>query len=275
MATLPKTLPKLTPHNIPDAQLRIPSVRGTPDNKTVLENLGLLANLAGTWKGTGFNLVARPDKELNANLYLELNQTKETLQFTPISSSIPNRGFAMDDIEMFGLTYLQQITDSVTGGALHIEPGIWVRQPATTAPAETPPKGDDIVFRMGSIPHGNAHTGEGDCPEIHWPTHTADVDRGLQRVGVSVLQQHAIRRWRADLRARNLRVQSARPPAAGARAWVHAVHDHQPCLVNQSADPVRQRSRDPTSGGHQRRADPGFGERSDHSAAGSRRAAGG
>ena len=169
MATLPKTLPKLTPHNIPDAQLRIPSVRGTPDNKTVLENLGLLANLAGTWKGTEFNLVARPDKELNANLYLELNQTKETLQFTPISSSIPNRGFAMDDIEMFGLTYLQQITDLVTGGALHIEPGIWVRQPATTAPAETPPKGDDIVFRMGSIPHGNAILAKGTAQKFTGP----------------------------------------------------------------------------------------------------------
>lgn len=72
MATLPKTLPKLTPHSIPDPQLRVPSVRKTPDNATVLDNLGLLADLAGTWKGTGFNLVARPDKEGNANLYLEL-----------------------------------------------------------------------------------------------------------------------------------------------------------------------------------------------------------
>jgi hypothetical protein len=169
MATLPKTLPKLTPHNIPDPQLRVPSVRGTPDNKTVLENLGLLANLAGTWKGTGFNLVARPDKESNTNLYLELNQTKETLQFTPISSAIPNRGFAMDDIELFGLTYLQQITDSVTSGALHIEPGIWVRQPATTAPAETPPKDDDIVFRMGSIPHGNAILAKGTAQKFTGP----------------------------------------------------------------------------------------------------------
>jgi hypothetical protein len=169
MATLPKTLPKLTPHDIPGPQLRVPSVRGTPDNTTVLKNLGLLANLAGTWKGTGFNLVARPDKELNANLYLELNQTKETLQFTPISSAIPNRGFAMDDIELFGLTYLQQITDSVTGGALHIEPGIWVRQPATTAPAETPPAGDDIVFRMGSIPHGNAILAKGTAQKFTGP----------------------------------------------------------------------------------------------------------
>ncbi len=35
---------------------RVPSVRMSPDNKTVLENLGMLADLAGTWHGTGFNL---------------------------------------------------------------------------------------------------------------------------------------------------------------------------------------------------------------------------
>ncbi|MGA3206156.1 MAG: hypothetical protein ABSF12_26985 [Bryobacteraceae bacterium] len=167
--SLPKSLPKLTPHAITDAQLRVPSVRKTPDNATVLANLGLLADLAGTWKGTGFNLVARPDKEGNANLYLELNQTQETLEFTPIASAIPNRGFGMDDIELFGLTYLQQISDSVTGGALHIEPGIWVRQPATIAPPEQPPSGDDIAFRMGSIPHGNAILAKGTAQKFTGP----------------------------------------------------------------------------------------------------------
>ena len=53
-------------------------------------------------------------------------------QFEPISSSIPNRGVFQDDVELFGLGYLQKISDAVTGGALHIEPGIWVTQPATT-----------------------------------------------------------------------------------------------------------------------------------------------
>jgi hypothetical protein len=166
---LPNTLPKFTAHAIPDPQLRVPSVRKTPDNTTVLANLGLLADLAGTWKGTGFNLVARPDFEGNANLYLELNQTQETLEFTPISSAIPNRGFGMDDIELYGLTYLQQISDVVTGGALHIEPGIWARQPATIAPPEQPPSGDDIVFRMGSIPHGNAILAKGTAQKFTGP----------------------------------------------------------------------------------------------------------
>jgi hypothetical protein len=159
----------LTPHAIPDPELRVPSIRPTPVDATVEKDLGLLANLAGSWKGKGFNLVARPDKEGNANLYLELNQTQETLKLDPIGSSIPNRGFAMNDIELFGLTYLQQISDAVTGGALHIEPGIWVRQPATIAPPEQPPAGDDIVFRLGSIPHGNVILAKGIAQKFTGP----------------------------------------------------------------------------------------------------------
>lgn len=134
----------------------IPSVRLATPNEEVLTSLGLLAELAGTWHGKGFNLIARPDKDGNAPLFLELNQTSETLRFDPIATSIPNRGNSQDDIELFGLTYLQKISDSVTGGALHIEPGIWVNIPQTTAPAETP-----SVARMATIPHGNAVLAEG------------------------------------------------------------------------------------------------------------------
>ena len=119
----------------------------------------------GTWQGKGFNLIARPDKQGNSPLFLELNQTREVLKVDPISSSIPNRGFAQDDIELFGLTYLQKISDFVTGGALHIEPGIWVTQPVTTAPPEAPPAGSpansQIVARMATIPHGNAVLAQG------------------------------------------------------------------------------------------------------------------
>ena len=151
------------------AKNRIPTVRLSPDNETVLQELGLLQGLAGNWHGHGFNLIARPDKEGGGPLFLELNQTEETLKIDPIASSIPNRGFAQGDIELFGLTYLQKISDSVTGGALHIEPGIWVTQPATTAPAESPPPGGQIVARMATIPHGNALLAQGSAilvPEL-------------------------------------------------------------------------------------------------------------
>jgi hypothetical protein len=118
--------------------------------------------LAGTWHGKGFNLIARPDKEGGAPLFLELNQTSETLRLDPIATSIPNRGNAQDDVELFGLTYLQKISDSVTGGALHIEPGIWVNIPKTDAPPETA-----SIARMATIPHGNALLAEGTAISVN------------------------------------------------------------------------------------------------------------
>jgi len=158
----------------------IPSVRISPDNDTVLEQLGLLKDLAGNWHGKGFNLVARPFFGQPAvppstpavpasNLFLELNLTNETLKFDPISSSIPNRGTFQQDIELFGLTYLQKISDATTGGALHIEPGIWVTHAPTTDPVENPPEDSQIVARMGSIPHGNALLAGGSATKFTGP----------------------------------------------------------------------------------------------------------
>lgn len=139
----------------------IPSVRRSPRLVQAVDDdhLGFLADLAGTWEGQGFNLIARPDKQGGSPLFLELNQTFETLSFTPISSSIPNRGDVVDDIELFGLTYLQKVSDSVTGGALHIEPGIWVHVPSQDS--GTPPDRTQSIFRLGTIPHGNALLAEG------------------------------------------------------------------------------------------------------------------
>lgn len=139
----------------------VETVRMSPDNQTVHANLGLLQDLAGTWQGQGFNLIARPDFQENANLYLQLNQTRETLEIQPIGSAIPNRGFGQDDISLFGLTYLDKIIDAFTGGALHIEPGIWITQPSTQYPNETAPQGDQIIARMASIPHGNSVLAQG------------------------------------------------------------------------------------------------------------------
>ena len=142
------------------ADQKVTSVRIAPDNATALKKLGLLAELAGVWKGKGFNLIARPDFHDKTDLYLQLNQTRETLKFEAIGSAVPNRGFGQDDIELFGLTYLQQIADASRDGALHIEPGIWVTQPNTTFPPAVPaPK--QLVARMGTIPHGNSGLAEG------------------------------------------------------------------------------------------------------------------
>jgi hypothetical protein len=139
----------------------ISDIRRSPDNETVLKNLGLLAELAGTWEGEGFNLIARPDFVQNSNLFLQLNNTHETLKLDPIGSPIPNRGFGQPDIALAGLTYLQKIHDAGNGGALHIEPGIWVTQPNTTYPPEAAPAGQQLIARMGTIPHGNSLLAQG------------------------------------------------------------------------------------------------------------------
>jgi hypothetical protein len=140
---------------------RVSEIRISPDNQTILKQLGLLQDLAGTWKGKGLNLIARPDFHDKTDLYLQVNQTRETLKFEPIGSAIPNRGFGQDDIELFGLTYLQQIADAGQDGALHIEPGIWVTQPATSFPPEQAPGRGQLVARMGTIPHGSSLLAQG------------------------------------------------------------------------------------------------------------------
>jgi hypothetical protein len=41
------------PEEIAEAGLRVPTVRLSPNNETVLAELGLLADLAGTWQAAG------------------------------------------------------------------------------------------------------------------------------------------------------------------------------------------------------------------------------
>jgi hypothetical protein len=135
---------------------RISSFRSSPPMSELLADLGPLAELPGTWSGKGFNLIARPDKEGGNDIFLELNLTEETLVFDSIGAPVPNRGSAQNDINLFGIHYLQKINDATTHGALHIEPGIWANVPATTAPAETA-----SVARMACIPHGNSLLAEG------------------------------------------------------------------------------------------------------------------
>ena len=111
--------------------------------------LGPLAPLAGKWSGRGFNVIWRPNHTPGQDRFLELNLTSDQIEFSAISGPIPNRGLLQPDINMFGLTYLQQITDANLNAGLHIEPGLWVAVPATTDPKVVP-----TVARLASIPHG-------------------------------------------------------------------------------------------------------------------------
>lgn len=114
--------------------------------------LGPLGELPGTWVGTGFNLIARPDFSDKQPFFLEINGTLETLEFSRIGGGIPNRGSEQIDIFLHGLHYLQEVADCQTHGALHIEPGLWIHIPPTTDP-KVP---DPTVVRQATIPHGDS-----------------------------------------------------------------------------------------------------------------------
>ena len=122
--------------------------------------MGALGDIVGLWKGHGFNAIWRPH-HTGQDRFLELNRTDETLLVTEINGPIPNRGLANPDINMFGATYLQQISESSTGEGLHIEPGIWASVPQTSDP-NIPA----TVVRMASIPHGTTILAQGDAPQV-------------------------------------------------------------------------------------------------------------
>jgi hypothetical protein len=132
--------------------------------------LGPLAELPGTWKGHGFNTIWRPhqvglpEEPPKQDRVLELNLTRETLQFTRIPGSIPNRGFLQPDVELFGVTYLQQISDRLLKAGIHAEPGVWATVPATDNPEEKA-----SVVRMASIPHGTTINAQGTAFSVDGP----------------------------------------------------------------------------------------------------------
>jgi hypothetical protein len=132
-------------------------------------NLGPLSGLLGRWKGNGFNLIWRPDRVLGQptqDRFLMLSLTDDQLEFDEIPGAIPNRGLLQPDIDMFGVRYLQSISNLVTGEGLHIEPGIWAVVPGTSNPPEP-----HTVVRMASIPHGTTIMAQGTAtPDSVAPT---------------------------------------------------------------------------------------------------------
>jgi hypothetical protein len=139
----------------------VSSFRAVPERAALATELGPLNDLPGRWSGSGFNLTARPHFGQGSDRFVELNLTRETLEFTTIGSPIPNRGSDQADINLRGVTYLQQISDAKTNGALHIEPGIWLHIPPTTAPAEP-----ESVSRLACVPHGDAACAVGTASNV-------------------------------------------------------------------------------------------------------------
>jgi hypothetical protein len=127
---------------------------------TTALNLGPLASLLGTWRGTGFNAIWRPDNPQSEPFteikrYLELNLTNDSFEFLAIPGVVPNRGLGpQQDLHLYGLHYLQRVSDAdlppfkTAGEALHIEPGLFMNVPASEQVKE------ETIVRLASIPHG-------------------------------------------------------------------------------------------------------------------------
>ncbi|KIW96938.1 uncharacterized protein Z519_02329 [Cladophialophora bantiana CBS 173.52] len=144
---------------------------------TTIPPLSVLSNFSGTFHGTGFNTIFRPNNGTSSNTTfpnpvspappavpndntLELNLTQETLAFDQALGNVPNRGFGTQgDIFLNGVPYRQTINDvsnpatgkgDGTPSGIHFEPGLWMHIPATTSDPVVP----ESLNRMGSIPHG-------------------------------------------------------------------------------------------------------------------------
>jgi hypothetical protein len=135
--------------------------------------------LVGSWQGTGFNAIWRPDntqppQNSQIRRFLELNLTNDSIQFEAIPGVVPNRGVAnQPDINLFGLHYLQRVSDadkppfSTAGQALHIEPGLFMSVPASMVNPIAPPGGPQVpasIVRLASIPHGVSLLMQGPTP---------------------------------------------------------------------------------------------------------------
>jgi hypothetical protein len=136
---------------------------------TSVPSLGPLAAFSGTFRGSGFNLIFRPDSPVTptklptpvsgSDNVLELNLTNETLSFSKSLGSVPNRGMVQADAFLNGVPYLQTINDVTVPSqpvGIHFEPGLWIAVPSTTDPAE-----GATVARMASIPHGTTIVAQG------------------------------------------------------------------------------------------------------------------
>ena len=150
-----------------------PESRASAPFGMALPKLGPLAELPGSWAGTGFNLIARPDFQNNNPFFLEINGTFENLEFTRIGGDIPNRGSEQKDAFLHGVHYLQQVADCETHGQLHIEPGLWLFVPPTTDPKAPEP----TVVRHATIPHGDSLLAQSTLiTEVNGPPQIQAVD---------------------------------------------------------------------------------------------------
>jgi hypothetical protein len=111
-----------------------------------IPGLGGLRELPGTWVGTGFSLVSVPLGDDDFRVIQ--HPTFEILTFSQIGAPVPNKGSVDQEITFLGVEYDQKVIDPHTKEGLHRETGFWLNMP-------------DGIFRLSTIPHGDALIAQG------------------------------------------------------------------------------------------------------------------
>ena len=150
-------------------------------------NLGPLAPLVGTWKGSGgWNIIAVPAPGGQEAFTLLVEPIIDTITFKPILALVPNRGGNVGLMEIPGLYYEQTVyLQTEPTQLMHIENGMWLLLPLPQPPmpGSAKPRGwQPQVARLSTIPHGNSLVAvggvtEGDGGPI-MPTNSAFPDVG-------------------------------------------------------------------------------------------------
>ncbi|HEX5481504.1 MAG TPA: heme-binding protein [Terriglobia bacterium] len=119
----------------------------------MVNTVDLLDKLApNTWTGTGFNLIAVPNRGAGPTdplFRLLLSATQETLEFSKVTTAL-DRGAKEPTVSLRTARYLQTVIDSKDGKTvIHQEPGLWVHLPPTQENMS------DVFFRLALTPHGD------------------------------------------------------------------------------------------------------------------------
>lgn len=128
-------------------------------NSTPID-FGNLAGLVGTWSGSnGVNLIAVPDQK--GEFTLLVAPYSETLTVNTVPATTPDRGLKTIQ-QIPTLSYNTTVTDSSNQTLMHVENGFWELLNPVAA------NGFDI-FRLATIPHGNALVAMGNSSVISGP----------------------------------------------------------------------------------------------------------
>ena len=140
-------------------------LRASPQPQQLNDELGPLSELVGTWMGTGWNLIAVPDKTRQKPFLLLRAPVIETLTVAPLGGAVPNRGDSETQL-IFGVQYEQRISSAVDNKPLHVENGMWLLVDGQ----------DGLIARQSSVPHGDAILALGSAFHVDGPPPIAPVN---------------------------------------------------------------------------------------------------